>query len=121
MKGEGGCVDVLWAQSVGEEADRVVEKIRAIKHRSESVRWSDFAILVRSNDGAEPFLQALDQARIPFQFLALRGLYTKPVVIDVLSLLSLLDGYHESSMVWRALTLPGIDLGGKDLAELLQC
>jgi DNA helicase-2/ATP-dependent DNA helicase PcrA len=121
MKGEGGCVDVLWAQSVGEEADRVIEKIRAIKHRSESVRWSDFAILVRSNDGAEPFLQALDQARIPFQFLALRGLYTKPVIVDILALLSVLDGYHDSSMVWRALTLPGIDLGGKDLAELLQC
>lgn len=121
MRGEGGCVDVLWARSVGEEADRVVEKIRAIKQRSDAIRWSDFAILVRSNDGAEPFLQALDQARIPFQFLALRGLYAKPVIIDILALLSLLDGYHESSMVWRALTLPKIDLGGKDLAELLQC
>lgn len=121
MKGEGGCVDVLWARSVGEEAEQVVEKIRAIKHRSESIRWSDLAILVRSNDGAEPFLHALDQARIPFQFLALRGLYTKPVVVDLLALLSLLDGYHESSVVWRALTLPGIDLGGRDTAELLQC
>lgn len=121
MKGEGGCVDVLWARTVNEEAELIVEKIRAIKQRSESIRWSDFAILVRSNDGAEPFLEALDQARVPSLFLALRGLYAKPVIIDILALLSLLDGYHESAVVWRALSLPGIDLGGRDLAELLQC
>lgn len=121
MKGEGGVVDVLWAQSITEEADRVIEQIRSIKKRSDSVHWNDFAILVRSNDSAEPFLEALDRARIPFQFFALRGLYGKPVIIDILSLLSLLDGYNQSSSVWRALTLPGIDVTGKDLAELVQC
>lgn len=120
MNGDGGAVELFWERSIIEETERVIERMKAIKKRSDSVHWNDFAILVRSNDGAEPFIQALDQARIPFQFLALRGLYTKPVIIDVLSLLSLLDGFYESSAVWRALTLPGIEVTGKDLAELVQ-
>ena len=37
-----------------------------------------FAILVRSNDGAEPFVHALDRAGVPFQLMALRGLYGVP-------------------------------------------
>ena len=52
--------------------------------------------------------------------MALRGLYGKPATLDVLCLLSLLDGYHESSSVWRAMQLGFIyNLPSKDVADLL--
>lgn len=120
VRGEGGSIDVIWKKSAEEEADAVADKIRAIKTREPETGWNDFAVLVRSNDGAEPFVRAFERSGVPFQFLALRGLYAKPVVLDVFSLLSLLDGYHESPAVWRALTLPCYPFPAKDMAELLQ-
>jgi DNA helicase II / ATP-dependent DNA helicase PcrA len=120
MRGEGGDVEVLWNKRIEDEVEGVVEKIKLLKHQDPETVWNDFAILVRSNDGAEPFVYALERHGVPFQFLALRGLYAKPVILDVISLLSLCDGYHESAAVWRTLTLPCYLMPAKDMAELLQ-
>lgn len=120
VRGEGGVIDTIWAPSVDEEADAVVEEIKRKKAESSDTNWNDFAILVRSNDGAEPFVRACERRNIPFQFMALRGLYSKPVILDVIALLSLLDGYHESSAVWRAFSLPCYNVPARDRAELLQ-
>ncbi len=119
-RGDGGSVEVLWKKTVEDEAEAVADEIKRLKDRDPETSWNDFAILVRSNDGAEPFVHAFDRAAIPFQFLALRGLYGKPAVLDVLALLHLLDGYHESPSVWRALNLGCYPMASKDIAELLQ-
>ncbi|MDO8584403.1 MAG: ATP-dependent DNA helicase [bacterium] len=118
--GEGGRVNVVWERNVEDEADKIVATMRGLKAKDETLTWNDFAILTRSNDGALPFIRGLDQSGIPFQFLALRGLYSKPVVLDVIALLSLMDGYHESSYVWRALSLLCYPYPAKDLSETLQ-
>lgn len=117
-RGQGGEIETIWAPSIEEEAEAVAEDIKA-KHQTVETGWNDFAILVRSNDGAEPFVRAFERHGIPFQFMALRGLYGKPVILDVIALLSLLDGYHESSAVWRALSLPCYSLSARDRAELV--
>jgi DNA helicase-2/ATP-dependent DNA helicase PcrA len=120
MRGEGGFVDVIWKKTVEDEAEAVADEIKRLKEIDPEASWNDFCILVRSNDGAEPFIHAFDRSGIPFQFMALRGLYAKPAVLDVIALLSLLDGYHESPAVWRALNLGCYPMGAKDIAELLQ-
>lgn len=119
VSGDGGEVRALWAVSDQAEAEAVIADIKRKKAQSPALIWNDFAILVRSNDGAEPFVRACERHRLPFQFLALRGLYSKPIVLDVFALLSLLDGYHESSAVWRVLGLPCYGFTAKDTAELL--
>lgn len=118
-RGEGGATELIWARTVEQEADRVVEQIERLKRIDPEATWNDFAILVRSNDGAEPFVRALEHARIPFQFMALRGLYAKPVIIDIVCLLTMLDTRHESPILWRALTLDCYRLPVADMAELL--
>jgi len=120
MRGEGGYVEVIWKKTVEDESEAVADEIKRLKERDPEASWNDFCVLVRSNDGAEPFIHAFDRAGIPFQFMALRGLYTKPAVLDVMALLSLLDGYHESPAVWRALNLSCYPMSAKDIAELLQ-
>lgn len=119
-RGDGGEIETVWAPSVDEEAESVVEDIKAKKLHSGDVGWDDFAILVRSNDGAEPFVRALERHGVPFQFMALRGLYGKPAILDVIALLSLLDGYYDSSVVWRALALACYNLSARDRSELIQ-
>jgi DNA helicase-2/ATP-dependent DNA helicase PcrA len=118
-RGAGGSVEVVWKRSVEEEAETVAENIKRLKEEGADASWNDFAILVRSNNGAEPFVNALDRAGVPFQFMALRGLYSKPATLDVLCLFSLLDEYHESPAVWRAMHLGCYNVPSKDVANLL--
>jgi len=119
IRGDGGEVNVLWCRDSESEAETVVRDIIRRHNEDAEATWNDFAILVRSNDGAEPFVRACDRLQIPFQFMALRGLYATPVVLDAFALLSILDGSHESSAVWRALHVPCYGLSAPDMSELL--
>ena len=62
----------------------------------------------------------LEKAGLPYQFLASRGLYSKPVVLDVISYFKLLDNYHESPALYRILNLPFLDVASEDIAKLTQ-
>ena len=50
-------------------------------------RWRDFAVLVRTNRQAEPFLRALDERGVPFHFSGSRGLFQRPEVKELVALL----------------------------------
>ncbi len=101
-----------------DEVQQVVDTVVRIKGGSDEIVWSDFAILVRSHSHAEPFVAELQRRGVPFQYLALKGLYAKPVVLDCISYLKLLDDYHESGALYRVLTSPPYGLPGADLIEL---
>lgn len=112
-------IDLRWYKALEDEADGVARRILEMKESDVSLTWNDFAVLVRSNDGAEPFVRALEALSIPFRFYALRGLYAKPLIVDIVALLSLLDDYHEASSVWRALNLPVYKVSPQDCAALV--
>jgi len=101
-----------------DEVQEVVRTIMKIKEGAAEIVWSDFAILVRSHGHAEPFVAELQRRGVPFQYLALKGLYGKPVILDLISYLKLLDNYHESAALYRVLTSPPYGLPGADLVEL---
>jgi DNA helicase-2/ATP-dependent DNA helicase PcrA len=118
-RGDQGRVELIWKRGVEDEAEAVAEEIKRLKETEPETSWNEFAVLVRSNDSAEPFVNAFERAGIPFQFLALRGLYAKPAVLDTQAILNSLDGYHESSSIWRLLHLGCYNVPSKDIAELL--
>ncbi len=115
--GEGANVQVHWDATIQQEAEWVVDDITA--RHSEKLSWSDMAILVRSNDDALPFVQALEHRGVPFKFFALRGLYTKPVVLDVIAILSILVRPHDNTICWRVINLPSLAISNKSIAKLL--
>jgi DNA helicase-2/ATP-dependent DNA helicase PcrA len=94
------------AKTKEDEIALVVKKIIELKKKNSDSNWNDFAILVRANSQAEAFCQALQFANIPYQFLAHRGLFSKPIIIDLLSYLKLLDNYRESSAIYRLFLSP---------------
>ena len=71
----------LQFKTLDDEAEGVVNKINSLYDGS----WNDFVILVRANHSASPFMRSLERAGIPYQFLASRGLYSKPIILDVIS------------------------------------
>ena len=100
---EIGLIKHLSFETADDEIRGVLKQIVDLKEKDKEAAWSDFAILSRTNDVANSFVLALAQTKIPYQFLASRGLYNKPVVLDLLAYLKLLDDYHESSAMFRVL------------------
>ncbi len=102
------------------EADAVVKKIQELKSANQDLTWNDFAILARSHDALEPFIEALDKFGVPYIYFANKGLYKKPIIYNLLCYFKLLDNYHESSAFYRVLNLPVFGISHGAVVELNQ-
>lgn len=71
--------ELLFCDTLSCEADTVVKKIKELKAK-ENYKNSDFAILVRANSQAEPFVQSLNMEGIPYIFSGASGLFSKPEI-----------------------------------------
>jgi DNA helicase II / ATP-dependent DNA helicase PcrA len=116
---ESGEIKVLHAPTVHAEASMVVDKICSATEAGD-YNYNDFAILVRANDHAEPFISELNKRGIPYIFVANRGLYKKPFILDLLAYLKLLDNYHESENLFRVLNIKKFKIASNDLITLSQ-
>ncbi|MDP2909997.1 MAG: UvrD-helicase domain-containing protein, partial [bacterium] len=115
-----GIIEHISARSLDEEVGKTIKKILEILKKDKDAVYNDFAILVRANDAANPFTKAAERANLPYQFLASKGLYSKPAVLDVISYFKLLDNYHESPAVFRILNMPFLELSPQDIMKLTQ-
>lgn len=88
------------------------------KGKENELNWSDFAILVRANDTAIKFVNELDRRGIPNQFVSLRGLYYKPIIVDLISYFKLLDNYHESGALFRVLNMDTFKMDHADIVNI---
>ncbi len=115
-----GVIEHLHFKDLYEETQGVINKIAEIIKEDKDVSFSDFVILVRANNHATAFTRALERANFPYQFLASRGLYSKPVILDIISYFKLLDNYHESPVLYRILNLPFLSVPAQDIAKINQ-
>ena len=99
-------IELFQGETLEEEVKWVAEKIIKLKSEDSNLSFNDFAILVRTNNQAESFCEILSRAEIPYQFLAKSGLFAKPIVLDIIAYLKLLDNYHESNAFYRILNSP---------------
>lgn len=120
-------VQHIHCSSLDEEVKTVVQKISEISDpdrsalggkKQKSADYNDIAILVRANSHVEPFMNALESAGIPYEYLASSGLYRQPVVIDCVNFFKLVDNYHESTAVFRLLRMPFLEFKESDLQKL---
>lgn len=115
-----GIVEHLHSQSLEGEVNLVIDKIIEIKNNEPDTSWSDIAILVRANDSANTFIPVLERVGIPYQFMASQGLFAKPIILDVISFLKLLDNYHESRAMYRVLTYDIWNIPHEDIVKILE-
>lgn len=113
-----GSVEVWPLATESEEVVAIVDYIKEEYQKDPETKWSDFAILIRSNRDADKFINELGRQKIPCQFMSLRGLYYKPIVLDCLAYFKLLDNYHESAALYRVLNSRPFALSPADLVEL---
>lgn len=116
IRGAGADIRHLHYRSIEDEASGVVDTITTLKKAG--AEWSDFCILVRSNSSASEFSYELQRRGVPYQFLALKGLYTKPIILDSMAYFTVLQNYHESSSLYRMLSSPVYAIPIHDLVTL---
>ena len=101
-----------------EEVQSVVDEIVRLKETGKDTTWDDFAILVRANNHADPFLSALETKGIPYEFLASSGLYHQSIIIDCVNYLKLIGNHYESASLFRLLCLPFLEFKESDLQKI---
>jgi DNA helicase II / ATP-dependent DNA helicase PcrA len=99
-----------------EEADAVAERIRVSMRSGRPP--GDHAILVRGNRDADPYLRALNLARIPWRFSGTAGLYRQPEVRLLISFLRAVNDPDDSISVYDLATseIFGLSAGDVTLA-----
>jgi len=115
-----GIIEHITAKNLDEEVGKTIKKILEILEKDREANYNDIAILVRANNAANVFTKALERAGLPYQFLASKGLYSKPIILDVISYFKLLDNYHESSAAYRILNLPFLEIPYDDIVKITQ-
>ncbi len=113
-----GLIENLHFKTLAQETRGVIERIIQIMKEDKESCFKDFAVLIRANNQAEAYCRELERAEIPYQFLASKGLYSKPIILDIISYLKLISDLHESSAVFRVLNFPFLKISYEDIAKI---
>jgi len=113
-----GIIEHLHFNTIEQELDSVINKIIELMNQDKELTFNDFAVLTRINETANAFARNCERNNIPYQFLASKGLYSKPVILDIISYFKLLDNHYESSSVYRVLSIPALKIPHEDIAKI---
>jgi DNA helicase-2/ATP-dependent DNA helicase PcrA len=103
--------------SGAEEADWIASDIARRVREGGSPR--DVAILVRANAAADPVLRSLNLEGIPWRFSGTSGLYARPEIRLLLSLLRAVADPNASVDVYALAASPLYGMGGEDLVNIV--
>lgn len=108
----------LAAHTTGsDEADAVADRIAASIRAGR--RAGEHAILVRGNRDADPYLRALNMARIPWRFSGTAGLYRQPEVRVLISFLRAVNDPDDSVSLYDLATSEIFGLAPTDVTIAL--
>ncbi|MBI2448659.1 UvrD-helicase domain-containing protein [Candidatus Microgenomates bacterium] len=87
-----------------DEAMKIAEEISTVfKSQKTPIAYSDFAILVRSNSQAIPFINALSSKKIPFVFSGSEGLFRRNIIKNLIAFLSILVNPNDNLALFNLL------------------
>lgn len=108
--------ELLFCDNLSCEADKVAEEISRLR-KNENYRYNDFAILTRANSHAEPFIQSLNIAGIPYIFSGASGLFSQNEIKMLVAFLKCLAYTDDSLALYQLATSELYGISHKALAE----
>ncbi len=106
---------LLYCDTLSREADLVVQKIVQLK-KKKGYKNNDFALLVRANNQAEPFIQSLNMAGIPYTFSGASDLFSRPEIRMLVAFLKCLV-YSDDNISFHQLATSEIyNIGPEEMA-----
>ncbi|MBN2087751.1 UvrD-helicase domain-containing protein [Candidatus Peregrinibacteria bacterium] len=112
--GEDDSICLVHSSTIDQEVEYVIETIK-----KSDVNLSEIAILVRANNHAKPFIDALKKENIPYQFLSERGLYNKNEVKDLISVLRCIANQTDDISFFRVLRMPIFNISMETILGLI--
>ncbi len=113
-----GVVEHIHTANFDEELYFIVDKILQIKTSEPHIKWSDFAILFRSNQYAKNFFPILRAKNIPFYFVGTSDFYNQQIIIEIISFLRVLNNYNDDPALKTLLESPILNINKTDLSNL---
>ena len=117
--GSGRRIDLVYAENEDAEAARIVEGIMLEQFR-DSLPWSDFAILYRSNAQSRAFEEKLRLERIPYVVIGGQQFYERKEVKDAIAYLRVIDNPGDEASLLRIVNFPRRGIGDTTLVRLNQ-
>jgi DNA helicase-2/ATP-dependent DNA helicase PcrA len=117
VRGAGKEPQHVHCQTREQELRFLVETILA-KHDAKRA-YSDIAVLVRSNSAADAVANSLSANDIPFQFVAPRGLYARPEILDLMAFVRVIADVRDSVAMFRLLKTQPVAVDALDLVSML--
>ena len=108
---------LLHSATLSCEADSVANKIKELKNKH-GLQYKDFAILVRANNHALPFIQSLNMSGIPFIFSGASSLLQQPEIRMLVSFLRLLINPDDSLAFFHLATSELYNISAEEMAKL---
>ena len=118
VQAKPGAIELLGFETLDDELEGVVGKIWEIKEMDKKATFSDFAVLTRTNESANSFVRAMERAGIPYQFVSSKGLYTNPLILDLISYLRIVLNFYDSPSFYRVLRM--MDFSPEEVSRIIQ-
>lgn len=114
--GEGEKVEIHQFPLFNDEVSFVGETIRELK-KQEGLNYKDFAVLVRANNHAHPFIDEFKYLGIPYQVKSPKGLFSLDEIKDLIAILKFLANNHDDIALLRVLKM---EVFGIQMANILK-
>ena len=115
---EDGGVNLLSYETAEEEVLGVIDKIWEIKEIDKEARFSDFCVLVRANDSANYFIRGFERASIPYYFMSSKGLYSNPIILDIIAYFKVVLNFYDSPSFYRVLRSLPVNFTSEEVARI---
>ena len=113
---QGGAKAYLYeAYNEAEEGDWVAQQVESLRHH-QRLRYSDFAVMYRTNAQSRALEEAFIRENIPYRLVGGVGFYKRREVRDLLAYLRIINNPDDSVSFNRIINVPKRGLGAKSIA-----
>lgn len=115
IKGEK--IKLIFEKNNSDETEKIINEIGIIKSQKK-YSYKDFAILIRVNDQALPFIRALERNSIPYKFLGPQKLFNQEEIKDLIAFLKIMLDFNDNVSLFRFLNLSTFSIENASLISL---
>ncbi|NUO84367.1 ATP-binding domain-containing protein, partial [candidate division KSB1 bacterium] len=111
-------IAIICAENENDEAEKVMNAIMLRKMHDPSLRFADFAVLVRTNFQLRPLEEAARNVGVAYQLIGGTSFYERPEIRNLIAFMKLMRNPEDELNLKRALQFPKRGIGSATLIKL---
>lgn len=111
-------IAIISAENENDEAERIMNALMTRKTQNPSVRFADFAVLVRTNFQLRPLEEAARNVGVAYQLIGGTSFYERPEIRNLIAFMKLMRNPEDELNLKRALQFPKRGIGSATLIKL---